>query len=223
MVFSSWASRQIPLPLRTGPVLMNSKVSSFGSVAIRVALISPLIGAWIIVHPQPIYACSCVPPDPPADALAKSAVVFMGTAVSVREFERDDGLLSSADPTTVEFDVKTVWRGSVSQTVYLTTHRSDASCGFPFVEGVTYVVYSRDGLTISLCSRTRELSKATEDLAELGEGYMPAEDPAAPTPDPPGHRSGGCGLSPHTSDISVIGLMAGIAWLALRRRRSDPP
>ena len=247
------------IPSQAGPVLMNSRVTYLGSVAIRLVLILTLIGLWILTHPEPSYACTCVPPDPPKEALAKSAVVFMGTAVSVREFERDDGLLRSTDPTTVEFNVRTVWKGTVSQPMFLTTRRWSESCGYPFVEGVTYVVYSRDGLTVSLCSRTRPFSEATDDLIELGQGQVPTSDTTTPKPEvserqpvePPtstpvpsenqlpesptstagmpedqpaeSPASGGCGRSTDTSDPSVVGLMAGIAWIALRRRSAGPP
>ena len=238
---------------------MNSRVTYFGSAAIRLAVLLPLIGFWILMHPEPSYACSCVPPDPPREALANSDVVFMGTVVSLREFERDDGLVSSADPTTVEFSVGTVWKGTVSQPMYLTTRRWSESCGYPFVEGVTYVVYSRDGLTVSLCSRTRPFSEATDDLIELGQGQVPTSDAITPKPgiserqpvEPPtttpvpsenqlpvsptsaadlpedqpveSPASGGCGRSTDTSDLSVVGLVAGIAWIALRRRSAGPP
>ena len=238
--------------------MINSKASKFGSVAIRLALILPLIGLWFLMHPEPSYACSCVPDAPPREALANSAVVFKGIAVSVREYERDDGLLSSTDPTTVEFDVQTVWKGTISQPMVLTTRRGSESCGYPFVEGVTYVVYSRNGSTVSLCSRTRPVSEATVDLVELGPGQVPAADartskpdasdrqpvePATPTPVPSKDQlsvsptatasstedqpdespaSGGCGRSTQTSDLSAVGLMTGIAWIALRRRSAGP-
>ena len=153
--------------------------------------------------------------------LAKSTAVFMGQVVSVRE--SDKGLLgwSSSDPTMVEFDVRTVWKGSNYQTICLTTARSGASFGFTFVEGVEYVVYSRDGSTVSLCSRTRTRSEAAHDLAELadlGTGRLASQGASAPRPDVSGGR---CGLSPDTTDLSAVGLMVGIAWLGLRKKRCD--
>ena len=197
--------------------------SNLGSMVIRVALIVSLIGVWLLVHPEPSYACSCVVPGPPSEELANSAVVFKGRVLSVREFDPGGDTWSSVDPTTIEFDVQAVWKGPVYQTMYLTTPRSDASCGFTFLEGVTYVVYSHDGSTVSLCSRTARLSEATDDLAVLGEGYIPVQGLATPTPDLSEHRSGGCGLSPHATDLSFVGLMISIAWVGLRKQRSDPP
>ena len=155
-------------------------------------------------------------------SLAKSTAVFMGQVVSVREFDRGNDIMSSSDPTTVEFDVQAVWKGPSSTTMFLTTARFGASCGFTFVKGEKYVVYSQDGSTVSLCSRTRPLSAATHDLAALGKGQVPAQGTTTPTPDVSEYQTGGgCGLSPHTTDLSVVGLMVGIAWLGLRKQRSD--
>ena len=197
-------------------------VSKYGAMAVRLAVIVLLVGLWLVTRPEPSNACSCIDPGPPSAAMAGSAAVFRGKVVSIREFDRGDGSWGTDDPTTVEFDVKTVWKGPNHQTLYLTTARSGASCGFTFIEGTEYVVYSRDGATVSLCSRTRALSEAADDLAELGEGQTPAPGTVAPTPDVSGHRSGGgCGLTPHTTDASFVWLMGVIAWLGLRKRRPD--
>ena len=189
------------------------------TVAIGVALIVLLVALWFLVQPELIYACSCVEPDSPSEELAHSAAVFMGRVVSVREFDSVGGASGSLDPTTVEFDVQTIWKGPDYQTMFLTTARSEASCGFTFTEGITYVVYSRDGSTVGLCSRTRELSEASDDLVELGEGNVPVQGRVAPTPDLSEYRSGGgCGISPDRPDLSAIGLMVGFALFGFRKK-----
>ena len=156
--------------------------SNSRSIAIGVALIVSLIALWFLVQPEPSYACSCVPHDSPSEELERSALVFMGRVVSVREFERGDNTKTSLDPTTVEFDVQTVWKGSNYGTMFLKTFRDGSACGFSFREGETYVVYSHDGSTVYICSRTRRLADAAADLAELREGRRPAEGTIAPTP-----------------------------------------
>ena len=195
-----------------------------GSLVICAALIVPLISLWILLHPTQSYACSCVTPGSPSEEMANSAAVFMGRVVSVREFERNDGSWSSTDPTTIEFAVSTVWKGPSYETMFLTTARLDGSCGFTFVEGEKYVVYSRNGSTVSLCSRTRSLSEAQHDLTELGKGQAPIPVTIAPTPVPFTPRASApwqtwAIIGPAV--LLVVGLMIGAAWLGLRKRRSD--
>ena len=215
------------------------------SLVICTALIVPLISLWILLHPVQGYACSCVTPGSPSEEMASSAAVFMGKVVSVREFERDDGLISSSDPTTIEFAVSTVWKGPLYATMFLTTARWGGSCGFTFVKGETYVVNSRDGLTVSLCSRTRSLSEAQHDLVEFGKGQasnpgtiapMPVsfapraefgKEPTVPGgttfPHPPSSAPWQTWAIIGPSAVLVVGLMIGAAWLGLRKRRPDGP
>ena len=134
-----------------------------GSAALRLALILSLIGLWFVMHPERSYACSCFPPSPPSSALEEATSVFMGRVVSV---ERGDSI---ANPTTVEFDVSTVWKGSNSPARYIMTNTGGASCGYTFHLGGEYLVYSYDG-RVSLCSRTSLVSGAEYDRAVLGPG-----------------------------------------------------
>ncbi len=124
---------------------------------------------------------------------------------------------SSADPATVEFAVNKVWKGPLRYTTSFTTARSEASCGFTFVEGKEYIVYSRDGKTVSLCSRTTLITDAQEDLDALGEGNPPHDK--ASNPQDGASSSGGCGMAPAASpDLAMLGLAAGLIWAGLRKR-----
>ena len=70
----------------------------FGSVALRLALIVPLIGTLLVVHPETSHACSRLPKDPPSLALEEADAVFVGRVVSLRYVEREDGMVNSLDP-----------------------------------------------------------------------------------------------------------------------------
>ena len=214
--------------------------------ALTATIVLLMAGLWFVLHQEQGYACECFPqPGSPSEELASSTAVFMGQVVSVRTFQRHERVWAGDDATIIEFNVKSVWKGPVYHTVYLETVRSSISCGYPFVEGVEYVVYSEDGSHVSLCSRTRPLSDAAQDLAELGEGIVPDEGTTGPTPDVSAYYTGvdygqepaqgitgstpdmsdrstggGCGLSSHSADLSVAGFMVGIAWLGLRKRRT---
>lgn len=164
------------------------------------------------------HACSCVPLGTPSEALERSGAVFAGRVVSM---EVNRFMSSGADPVTIEFDVKTVWKGPVSRTMRLTTPVLEASCGYTFVIGVEYLVYSWDGSEVNLCSRTQPLWEARDDLTELGDGQPLAPSVTPHTPGGPGAQTGGgCGPSPGVDGLLAVGLVAGVAWFGLRKRRS---
>ena len=192
--------------------------------AIRLGLILSLSLLWFFANTGQSLACSCVRPGSPSEELAQSSSVFVGRVVSVREFNDPNAThdYSSTDPTTVEFEVDTIWKGPYNETIYLTTARSEASCGFTFDEGEEYIVYSRDGSTVSLCSRTALLENAAADLNELGQGRARPNGSVGPTPEPPTTASGSCTFSNDfgsaTADATWLGIMAGLVWFGVRRR-----
>jgi hypothetical protein len=148
-----------------------SRIAALLSAALLVALLAPAT--------RLAYACSCAAPDPPQLALEKAAAVFEGEVKSV---DVPAGtMISGNDPVTVLFDVRQVWKGPVAATLAAQTARSDASCGYSFLAGQAYLVYasgSELNLQVSLCSRTRPVGDAAEDLAVLGSGQVVQAAPA---------------------------------------------
>ena len=135
-----------------------------------------IVVSMLAIETEPACACSCAPPGPPLEELARSTAVFTGKVVGLAKPLGGFGPISSADPIKVTFQVYTVWKGSVSQTTTITTSRSGASCGYTFEKGSEYIVYAdglNDSLTVSLCSRTQPLPAAEDDLAALGDGAAP--------------------------------------------------
>lgn len=128
---------------------------------------------------QPTFACSCIMPPPPLDALASSDAVFSGRVTG--QFDANLGpMVSSADPVRYTFEVKQVWKGAANPSIVVSSARDGASCGYTFEQGREYLVYANTlegGLETSLCSRTAQLAQAQDDLAALGEGQTVA--PAA--------------------------------------------
>ena len=216
-------------------------------LSIRLALIAGLIGVSLISTPGRSYACSCVRPGTPSDELARSTAVFVGRVISVTRHSREDGMVAGMDPVTVEFDVQSTWKVPDYETMYLTTARDDGACGIGFREGDEYLVYSPDGVTVHLCTRTRLLPEAASDLEELGEGRSPALGTVAPTPIIPDHLvsgapdppapvepaastptptaaagpSGGCRVGSSAPDLWMMGLLAGVIWFGVREKKSD--
>ena len=75
-------------------------------------------------------------PSSPSEELEKSAAVFAGRVVSVRHsYDPDAVSHSPEDRTTVRFEVSTVWKGAVNESMYVTTPPTGGSCGFTFIEG----------------------------------------------------------------------------------------
>ena len=185
--------------------------------------------AWLHFNVPPATACSCVALTP-AQAFERADTVFVGKVVS---FKVRSGLLgqSSVDPASAQFAVEEVWKGPRQETLTIRTVRSEGSCGFNFRDGLTYLVYARDGQT-GLCDRTALAIHAVEDLAALGDGWKPEpsdETVWAPTPEVsesdapgPGGR-GGCNASStagrNRTDLAVLASIAGLVALSAWRKR----
>ncbi len=193
------------------------------SPVLRLALIVSLVGCWYAVPPTRIFACTCSEPGSPSWARTTAAAVFLGEVVAVRPLERADGSWHTKDPTAIEFEVQTIWKGNGYQIRYLTTPRSHASCGYRFQEGAAYVVYSRNGVSVDICSRTRSVSQASLDLAVLGKGQSPAVGTIGPVPSMSAYQEReDRRLGSYMTVFAVSGLiLLAVAWLGLRQRRAD--
>jgi hypothetical protein len=145
------------------------------SRTIRFLLLSLFLFGLMASAPQQAFACSCIPPRPPLEAMADSDAVFAGKVVRIEE--EGGAMISSADPVKVVFEVSQVWKGEEDAAIALATARDSASCGYDFMVGEEYLVYaysSEAGLSTGLCTRTMQLAMADEDLSALGEGVVPA-------------------------------------------------
>ena len=189
--------------------------------ALLLVLILSLLAAWLAWSADRSHACSCRQPGSPSEELERSAAVFAGRVVSI-----DDSLVlgSSLAPLIVEFEIETVWKGLLHRRVELKTASDTASCGFSFVEGGEYLVYSRSGRETSYCSRTRPLARAGDDLKELGPGKVPVDGQTTATPTTPEQSAGGgCGPSSQGDLVLAMGLVFGVAWATLRKRHPHDP
>jgi hypothetical protein len=128
-------------------------------------------------------ACSCLPPPPPKEALAKAEAVFSGTVESVERSSNKsthDGKEYIHERFKVTVRVAESWKGTNAAALVVYTELNGAICGYNFVKGSSYLIYAHGGgasgkdLLVSLCSRTRPLSGAKEDLQAFGTGKKPA-------------------------------------------------
>ncbi len=83
----------------------------------------------------------------------------------------------------MQFKVLEGWKGVTKKEVWLTQSPS-SNCDYHFKKGSDYLVYAyapqdkkkSEILGTSICTRTRELAKANDDIVELGEAqYRPTD------------------------------------------------
>ena len=116
-------------------------------------------------------ACTCVPPPAPAEALGEAAAVFSGKVIQIKKHKPAEDIFGGVE---VVFRVNRAWKGIDKSTARVFTSSQSAACGYNFSKGETYMVYaagnSHGRLSTSICSRTKRLKDAREDLDALGAG-----------------------------------------------------
>ncbi len=125
---------------------------------------------------ESILACTCLPNQSATQELKRATAVFSGKVIEVRKHRQ------SADPfATVEavFEVERSWKGVDQKSISIFTSSRSISCGYGFKEGRSYLVYAHGdgkGLYTGLCSRTKRLKNARDDLKELDQAKGVTED-----------------------------------------------
>ena len=119
-------------------------------------------------------ACSCFAGQPPCAAFGAASAVFVGTATDSRVREPKAKTREEVDwtPVVVKFAVLQPFLGVQGAEVEVATGRGGGDCGYQFRKGETYLVYASRGadgrqLLTGICSRTRPVSDASEDLEFL--------------------------------------------------------
>jgi hypothetical protein len=144
------------------------------------------LGSPISLWPAQAQACSCVGAPSPQEAADAATAVFEGKVLGMTE-DKPEG---SYFPYHVyEFEVARHWKGQELERQKVRTMSNSAACGRSFTVGETYLVYARESegqLSDNLCSRTRPIAEADEDIAFLGgAGNEPEPPPAPAEPEPP--------------------------------------
>ncbi len=109
---------------------------------------------------QTSFACSCMRPAAPEEEMNKSASVFTGKVKIVDTINGKNEVI---------FTVKDTIKWEVTDFKTIKTASNSAACGFNFVDGEDYIVYTNKykedaNETVSLCSRTAKLENAQKDL-----------------------------------------------------------
>lgn len=140
-----------------------------------------------------VFACSCIGSGPPCQQVWNMSAVFAGTVVAIEEpdllhrLPPGEGVPSNRSvarrqnppqPTespkkVIRFAIKEAWNGvpAGEKEIDVQTGLGGSDCGYGFERGEDYLVYAyrspQGRLATGICSRTRRLSAAEEDLAYL--------------------------------------------------------
>lgn len=131
-------------------------------------------------------ACSCRGRPTIAEARERATVVFLGRVTEVREDTMDfHGTGEQDRARAITLRVLAGWKGAVADTAVVRTGAGGGDCGYPFEQGLTYLVYATgpDGdWRTNICQRTTAAAQATRDLEALG---VPVLDRRPRRPAPP--------------------------------------
>ena len=127
-----------------------------------------IFAALATIFASPVLACTCGIPSI-AQEIERADVIFSGSPVAAlrSDYEEFPGFPYYQ----IEFEVAESWKGD-GEPLVLTYGGGEAACGFNFYPDKEYLVYARfrDGIDYaitSICTRTRELDKADDDLIVL--------------------------------------------------------
>ena len=121
-----------------------------------------------------VQACSCVHGTPTCEAFGSAKAVFVGKVVGAKEQRQEknsDGTMTTFQVGEIYFNVEQTFLGVKSSRVVIHSGTGGGDCGFWFIKGKRYLVYaygeSPDNLGTNICTRTRPLESAEEDLEFL--------------------------------------------------------
>ena len=117
-------------------------------------------------------ACSCAGLPGLAEELRAADAVFAGEVANV-EADPSSAVGGVRSPGSVTLDVEAAWKGVSENRVVLEGQGDGVSCSYVFEEDERYLVYAGrfeegESLEASICSATKPLARAEEDLAALG-------------------------------------------------------
>lgn len=122
--------------------------------------------AVVVIHAAEATGCTCVQSPPACEVYWETNAILLGTPVAVDDVRVGGELMERR----FRFRVEEAFRGGITaREIDVVTAAEPASCGATFELGTPYLVYgvrTLDGspVTTGLCTRTRPVSEAKEDL-----------------------------------------------------------
>ena len=120
----------------------------------------------LLLAPPAARACSCIVQGArPCARFWSAPVVFVGLVAEEAKAEKDEG---GWPRRMFRLNVEESFRGGVAGTVEVLTGQGGGDCGYGFAVGKKYIVYAHPDkqgrLTTSICSATRPLEQAGEEI-----------------------------------------------------------
>jgi len=118
------------------------------------------------------HACSCSAPATTAEAFKRSTAVFRGRVVKISVPSLDWIGLTRTGAHRVKFEILKQWKGPAAETTVIVTRLTGEGCGFPFEEQKEYLVYVVAGqkhIQSGICTGTKSIADADEEMEELEE------------------------------------------------------
>ena len=129
---------------------------------------------FVLLSAGRALACSCMAPGPPCRAFGAAAATFVGTVTDVKTRQPKEGADGQVEwgARVFTFTVVQPFSGVEGTEVEVSTGLGGGDCGYGFRKGETYLVYAYGGgdgkgLGTGICTRTRPVSEAAEDLEYL--------------------------------------------------------
>jgi len=128
------------------------------------------IVALITLGAGPAFACECAGNRPACQEFWEASAVFVGTVINSRTVTVKEGTYPE-QMRAVRISLDEIFRGLEGAEVEVLTGFGGGDCGFGFRQAQQYLVYayrSDDGkLRTSICTRTKSISEADNDLAYI--------------------------------------------------------
>jgi hypothetical protein len=186
----------------------------------------------LFARPTPVFACSCIMPGPPSAEFSQADAVFQGQVLSM--VDRQNAITSLLNQVRlwmglaphynfnvgdyglqVTLSVSRSWKGVTTTITQVSTGYGGGDCGYLFKVGADYLIYAYGpphDLSVVICSRTTEVSHASEDLSYLSTRPGLSLTTVSPTPWPPVLAS---------VSIVVMAMAMVIFWFLRQRRHKN--
>ena len=109
------------------------------------------------------FGCKCLVEKLVENEYQRKTAIFSGKVVGIVK----DGAFIRR----VKIRVENSWKGDAAKIVTITTPSDGGMCGYSFVKGASYLIYAngneKNGLLVDICSRTKGISDAQEDIETL--------------------------------------------------------